>query len=74
MINGGSYYWEGPSYNIDKIKAIREIGDDNEPSANYKCPFCGGHTFIDDYQKRTPSWCDNCGEVKTFVKLKWVDD
>lgn len=55
---------------IKPERAITEAGDeDDEEDFNYECTVCGTKTALEDYQKRTVGWCDDCSEIQYHEHL-----
>lgn len=48
---------------------IDEAFERYEDKGSHECTVCGSMKDVNDYQKETPSWCDDCGGVKTFRKV-----
>jgi hypothetical protein len=75
MIPGGNRPEDHTSYDVDELRRAAGLdrGNGNDPDKsnkpNYHCQVCTFKKYVDDYQKHTPSWCDHCGEIKTFVRL-----
>lgn len=55
--------------NNSYAQAIEEAYEEIEGS--HRCAFCDNRKDVQDYQKETPSWCDECEQVRTFRE---VDD
>jgi len=55
-------------YDVDKLREFSTDSDDS-PEPNYSCQVCGEKTHINDYQKHTPAWCDDCCCIQRHKKL-----
>jgi DNA-directed RNA polymerase subunit RPC12/RpoP len=41
-----------------------------EIAGSHECTNCGTRKDVNDYQKETPSWCDDCGSVKVHRRVE----
>ena len=62
-------------YNVKKLREVAGLQSDEDdagdiPEPTHECQQCGYLARVKDYQKHTPNWCDSCGKVTTFVRLK----
>jgi len=62
----GKSYHRYNNYNYQKLQ---EVSDSLEDS-NYKCKTCGHGANVDDHKRNAPSYCTNCGTVKTFERIE----
>lgn len=61
-------------YDVDKLREaanleIDEIDKVETPNYTHRCQVCRWPEEVNDYQKHTPNWCENCEEVQTFEKI-----
>lgn len=55
----------------EEKQKVRNLYDaQKKENTTHQCQVCSAEKEIDDYQKHTPSWCDYCGQIRTFEKLK----
>lgn len=57
-------------YDVDELRELSDSDNiDDEPDPNYVCRNCNQKRYINDYQKYTPAWCEECCAINRHKKL-----